>query len=46
MADDYGALALIDTGESVWITDKIGIELLQNRFASGRSFDLTHPEVA
>lgn len=46
MADDYGALALIDTRDSVWMTNKIGIELLQKRFASGRAFDLTHPEVA
>jgi len=46
MADDYGALALIETGESVWLTDTICIELLHNRFASGRSFDLSQPEVA
>lgn len=41
MADDYGALALIDaTGAGA---ERITIELLQARFASGRRFDLAGP---
>lgn len=39
MADDYGALALIDAGAA----DTIAIDLLQARFASGRRFDLAGP---
>lgn len=41
MADDYGALALIDLAEG---GDTIVIELLQSRFAAGRAFDLARPE--
>lgn len=41
MADDYGALALIDAGAEA--ADTITIELLQARFASGRRFDLARP---
>lgn len=37
MADDYGALALIDAEEGA---EAVGIELLQSRFAEGRRFDL------
>lgn len=37
MADDYGALALIDAEEGA---EAVGIELLQTRFAEGRRFDL------
>jgi len=42
MADDYGALALID------LTDdgEVQIELLETEFASGRSFTLAGPEQA
>lgn len=41
MADDYGALALIDAGAEA--DETITIELLQTRFASGRRFDLAGP---
>ena len=37
MADDYGALALIDAEEGA---EAVAIELLQTRFAEGRRFDL------
>lgn len=37
MADDYGALVLIDAEEG---TETVTIELLQARFAEGRRFDL------
>lgn len=42
MADDYGALALIDLKDN----DTILIELLETRFASGRAFTLARPEQA
>lgn len=37
MADDYGALALIDAEDGA---EAVGIELLQARFAEGRRFEL------
>jgi len=37
MADDYGALALIDAEEDA---EAVSIELLQERFAEGRRFEL------
>ena len=41
MADDYGALALIDLGKG----EEVQIELLQTSFASGRDFSLARPEL-
>ncbi len=41
MADDYGAFALVDFGETA---GSIQIELLQTEYASGRAFDLARPE--
>ncbi|MGC1489554.1 MAG: heme NO-binding domain-containing protein [Albidovulum sp.] len=46
MADDYGALALIDLGPEEDGEGKIAIELLQSQFASGRRFDLARPEAS
>lgn len=43
MADDYGALALIDAGAG-GPRETVGIELLDRTFAAGRSFDLARPE--
>lgn len=40
MADDYGALCLIDAGEG----DRISVRVLDRRHAEGRSFDLAAPE--
>ena len=42
MADDYGALVLIDPGPG----EEVQIELLQTRYSAGRGFDLARPEVA
>lgn len=45
MADDYGALALIESlmvGEG---QELVSVELLEARFASGRRFDLAQPAV-
>lgn len=46
MADDYGALALIEVGENGEEVNRVSVELLQNQFAAGRSFVLARPEVA
>ena len=40
MADDYGALALIDAVASDGRCDTVSIELLEARFVAGRGFDL------
>lgn len=45
MADDYGALALIEAG-GTRTAETIGIELLEAQFATGRRFDLARPEGA
>jgi hypothetical protein len=45
MADDYGALAVIDLDEAQERGHLITIELLQSQYASGRRFDLARPEV-
>jgi hypothetical protein len=44
MADDYGALALIDASATGGPSDTISIELLHARFATGRQFDLARPQ--
>jgi hypothetical protein len=44
MADDYGALALIDLAQTASAGERIQIELLEMQFASGRQFDLALPE--
>lgn len=44
MADDYGALALIDAGGAAGGVETVGIELLDTAFAIGRGFDLARPE--
>lgn len=48
MADDYGALVLLDhagtTARDGDIYEKIGIQLLDHRHSAGRRFDLTLPE--
>ncbi|MCB2125753.1 MAG: heme NO-binding domain-containing protein [Rhodobacteraceae bacterium] len=44
MADDYGALALIEPGEVSGEVETVGIELLDSFFAAGRDFDLALPE--
>lgn len=41
MADDYGALALLDHGGVVGEEEVITIQLLDQSYAEGRSFDLT-----
>lgn len=46
MADDYGALALIDLSDAVGQDQLITIELLQSRYALGRRFDLARPGAA
>ncbi|MCW3781794.1 heme NO-binding domain-containing protein [Defluviimonas salinarum] len=43
MADDFGALALIEAGAAQGLTDTVTIELLEAQFASGRHFDLARP---
>ncbi len=43
MADDYGALVLIEAGGGDGDAETVGIELLEARFASGRQFDLARP---
>ncbi len=43
MADDYGALALIDGPVSAGGHATIRIELLDMRFAEGRAFQLAMP---
>ncbi|MBL4915881.1 heme NO-binding domain-containing protein [Szabonella alba] len=40
MADDYGALALLDYLGAAGDCEDIGIELLETGFAEGRAFDL------
>lgn len=44
MADDYGALVLIDAGTGAVLPETVGIELLDTFFAAGRGFDLARPE--
>ncbi|MCB2128552.1 MAG: heme NO-binding domain-containing protein [Rhodobacteraceae bacterium] len=44
MADDYGALALIDLAQTASASELIQIELLEMEFASGRHFELALPE--
>lgn len=44
MADDYGALVLIEAGTSPGDEETVSIELLETRFATGRRFDLARPE--
>ncbi len=44
MADDYGALALIEAAGGSGGPETVGIELLEARFATGRRFDLARPE--
>ena len=44
MADDYGALVLIDAGAAAGGVEPVGIELLDTSFAAGRGFDLARPE--
>ena len=44
MADDYGALVLIDVGGTAGAVETVGIELLDTAFAAGRGFDLARPE--
>ncbi len=44
MADDYGALVLIEAGGSDADPDAVSIELHEAQFASGRRFDLARPE--
>ncbi|MCB2136013.1 MAG: heme NO-binding domain-containing protein [Rhodobacteraceae bacterium] len=46
MADDYGALALIDAQDAGGADETITIELLQASFARGRDFDLARPQGA
>ncbi len=46
MADDYGALALIEVGGGGAPPETVGIELLEAQFATGRRFDLARPERA
>jgi hypothetical protein len=43
MADDYGALALIDSGPTTGSAETVSIELLEAQFAAGRQFDLARP---
>ena len=43
LADDYGALALIDHLGADAGAERIGIELLQDQFAEGRRFELAGP---
>jgi hypothetical protein len=43
MADDYGALALIELGAAADGQDRISVDLLDSRFASGRRFELAQP---
>ena len=45
LADDYGALALIDHLGADAGAERIGIELLQDQFAEGRRFELAGPVV-
>ncbi|OYX42256.1 MAG: heme NO-binding protein [Rhodobacterales bacterium 32-67-9] len=45
MADDYGALVLIEAGGKGG-AETVGIELLEAQFATGRRFDLARPEGA
>lgn len=45
MADDYGSLALIETGCTEAGICRVSIELLDASFAAGRDFDLARPEV-
>lgn len=40
LADDYGALALVEHAGTVAEGEKLDIELLESAFAEGRSFDL------
>lgn len=46
MADDYGALAVIEVTGRGRTSAEIGIELLEGRFAEGRRFDLARPAQA
>lgn len=43
MADDYGALALIELVARGACRDQIAVDLLDSSFASGRRFELTQP---
>lgn len=43
MADDYGALALIDHGGSSEAGETIEVELLDGRYTEGRAFSLAMP---
>jgi hypothetical protein len=45
MADDYGALALIELQPAEGGLDLVCVDLLEARFASGRRFDLAMPQV-
>ncbi|SPH17188.1 hypothetical protein DEA8626_00704 [Defluviimonas aquaemixtae] len=45
MADDYGALVLIEAGGPDIDPDTVYVELLEAQFASGRRFDLARPEL-
>lgn len=40
MADDYGALVLLDTQETGQGVETVAVELLDSAFSEGRSFDL------
>ncbi len=44
MADDYGALVLIEAGGPDGDPNTVHIDLLEARFATGRRFDLARPE--
>ena len=44
MADDYGALALIDCSAPQGGEEMVMIELLDNAYSVGRSFELTRAE--
>lgn len=40
LADDYGALVLLETQDTARLSSVIEVELLDNSFAEGRDFDL------
>ncbi|MEZ5779277.1 MAG: heme NO-binding domain-containing protein [Paracoccaceae bacterium] len=45
IADDYGALALIDLDAPAGRVEAISVELLDARFATGRQFHLARPDI-
>lgn len=45
MADDYGALVLIEAGEAEPHSETVMIELLRAQFVTGRRFDLARPRM-